>query len=312
MGIDSCLPARCESRLAVITELGPPSVTFVSSHPLAGRTCQGKLNQDADLRAAKAIQADVGNCQNVAGSIALYSTNHMEILLDEALAQGNLRASPRPRSHRAAVRYVYVPPPAAPRGPHQVNPHPPPAPRRGVTRSGGGFTAAASTRRRAGAELGSQAVEHSGVGAARVGAGCPRRGQERVGCPGEGDGAAPDRGHGRARPLACHAASAVPLVMYRITCASRAGAAGPGRLPSRGRAALVYRITAHYPVAVPGWPWPPGIDGRRGRGPGASGLGRPGRRGMRRVECQPGAEAGDRLRFRRLLALRAVWRDDAG
>jgi hypothetical protein len=104
----------------VITELGPPSVTFVSSQPLVGRTCQGKLNQDADLWAGKAIQADVGNCQNMVDSIALYSTNHMEILVNEALAQGNLRASPRPRSHRAPVRYVYVPP-AAPRGPHQVN-----------------------------------------------------------------------------------------------------------------------------------------------------------------------------------------------
>jgi hypothetical protein len=102
------------------------------------------------------------------------------------------------------------------------------------------------------AEFGGQAVEHAGVGAAGVGAGRPRRGQERAGRLGEGDGAAPDRGHGRARLLPCHAASAVPLVMYRITCASRAAAAGSDRLLARGRVALMYRITAHYPVAVPG------------------------------------------------------------
>ena len=83
------------------------------------------------------------------------------------------------------------------------------------------------------AELGGQAVEHAGVGAARVGAGHPRRGQERVGRLGEGDGAAPDPGHAGARLLPCHAASAMPLVMYRITCASRAVAAYRDRLLAR-------------------------------------------------------------------------------
>jgi hypothetical protein len=102
------------------------------------------------------------------------------------------------------------------------------------------------------AELGGQAVEHAGVGAAGVGAVRSRRGEERVGRFGDGDGAAPDRGHGRARPLPCHAASVMPLVMYRITCASRAVAVGRDRLPAQGRAALMYRITAHYPVTVPG------------------------------------------------------------
>src|SRR5271166_2805177 len=120
----------------------------------------------------------------------------------------------------------------------------------GAAQRGGDLVAGHGGELPARAELGGQAVEHAGVGAARVGAGRSRRGQERVGRLGEGDGAAPDRGHRRALLLPCHAASAVPLVMYRITCASRAGAAGSDRLLARGCAVLMYRITAHYPKAL--------------------------------------------------------------
>ena len=35
-------------------------------------------------------------------------------------------------------------------------------------------------------------------------------------------------------------------LMYRITCASRASAIGPGRLVALGLVMLVYRITVHY------------------------------------------------------------------
>ena len=50
--------------------------------------------------------------------------------------------------------------------------------------------------------------------------------------------------------------------MYRITCPS------PTRLHARSQVltrhrSLMYRITGHYPVAVPGRPWP--VVGHRGR-----------------------------------------------
>lgn len=59
------------------------------------------------------------------------------------------------------------------------------------------------------AELGDQAVDHRGVGPARVGAGHPRRGQERVSGLGQGDGTAADHGHAPGRwparaPRHCH------------------------------------------------------------------------------------------------------------
>src|SRR5258707_1142033 len=100
-------------------------------------------------------------------------------------------------------------------------------------------------------ERGGQAVELPGVGAARVGADCPRRGQDPVDRLGDGDGTAPDRGHSHARPLSCYAASAMPLVMYRITCMSRAVTVNTDRPSSGGvtlRAEWPGTFSARWPV----------------------------------------------------------------
>jgi hypothetical protein len=42
----------------------------------------------------------------------------------------------------------------------------------------------------------------------------------------------------------------LPLLLHRITRASRASAARPQPLLTRGRVILMYRITAHYPMSV--------------------------------------------------------------
>ena len=77
---------------------------------------------------------------------------------------------------------------------------------------------------------------------------------------------------------------------------------------------VMYRITGHYPVAVPGRPWPPGIDGRCATvGPEARRLGRPGHRAARRggSSASPMREAEDRLPFGNCWRCGRVWRDDA-
>ena len=82
-------------------------------------------------------------------------------------------------------------------------------------------------------------------------------------------------------------------VMYRITCVSRAGAAILDRLLTWGRASLMYRITGHYPMAVPGRALPVAIDGRCTTvGPEARTLGWPSHRaGKTRRGRVPDAES---------------------